>query len=66
MCLHLPYIEIAFRTFGGTINNYVLKHIVCLMFVFVGLYIVTDFINKYIPWALGKDIYNKYFMKKEE
>lgn len=66
MCTHLLLIEFAFRTFGGTINNYVLKHIVCLMFVFVGLYIVTDFINKYIPWALGKDIYNKYFMKKEE
>lgn len=57
MCLHLPYIEIAFRLFGSEMDNYIIKHCVCILFVGIGLFLSTTFINKYIPWLLGKGIY---------
>ena len=57
MCLHLPYIEIAFRLFGSEMDNYIIKHCVCILFVGIGLFLSTTFTNKYIPWLLGKGIY---------
>lgn len=59
MCTHSLLIESAFRLFGTSISDYAMKHIVCLTFIWIGLYLITVLINKYIPWILGKKIYKK-------
>lgn len=56
MCLHPLCISIAWRVIGANIDNYMLKHIVCLSFIAVAVYVGTVLINKYIPQILGKEI----------
>ena len=52
-------LELSKRPFKDTdeMDNYIIKHCVCILFVGIGLFLSTTFTNKYIPWLLGKGIY---------